>query len=371
MFTQTAVSPRSAIELRRPPDSSAPRATQKFVITVILSVLAIVVTACADAEGPVPVARLQVEPVSAERVMGYQVQLRATAFDDRDNVMTDRALTWTSSNPSIATVDGNGLVSTHTPGVAVVIAESEGHIGSSTITVMVVPVASVLVSPSVAEILPGETVQLHAATLDSVGGTLTDRSIAWSSSDEEVARVNANGLVTGQMPGTATISASSETKVGTTTITVMAPPDPCALTAARPITLGSTTFGSLVPTDCPLGDGSYYDLYQFQLTAPATVQVDLVSVDFDTFLWLLSSTTTIAMNDDSGANWNARIVAPLAAGTYYIAANSWLPGRTGSYSLTLTVVAAANRAGAMTEDAATEPLPAKRSAPPKRFRPVR
>jgi hypothetical protein len=309
---------------------------------------------------------MRVEPPSVERVMGYTVQLRATAYDDNGEVITGRPVTWTSSNPEIAEVDANGMVTGRMPGVAVVTASCEGQIASSTITVMPVPVASVEVTPPTANLLPGESVQLHAVTLDSVGGALTGRTITWTSSDNTIAQV-ASGLVTAVAPGSVIITATSETKSGTASITVNAPSDPCAPEGARAIGMGSTVQGSLEHTDCPLGDGSYYDPYRFTLTTATTVRIDLVSSAFDAFLYLLSATSVLAIDDDSGTGINARITFSLGPGTYYILANSFGPYETGPYQLTLSPAGGAALEEARTS--ITEP-DAQRTKPSVTSKPV-
>ena len=91
---------------------------------------------------------------------------------------------------------------------------------SSTTSPPAPKVASVAVTPGAGTIIVGGTVQLTASTLDSTGAALTGHSISWSSSNAAVATVSATGLVTGVSGGVATISATSEGKVGTATVTV-------------------------------------------------------------------------------------------------------------------------------------------------------
>jgi len=85
-----------------------------------------------------------------------------------------------------------------------------------------VPVASVSVAPATATVAVGSTTQLTATPKDANGGTLSGRTVTWASSNTSVATVNASGLVTGQVAGTATITATSEGQSGTAAITVTA-----------------------------------------------------------------------------------------------------------------------------------------------------
>ena len=85
------------------------------------------------------------------------------------------------------------------------------------------PVASVAVSPSSATLVVGQTVELEAQPRDASGQPLSGRTVTWSSNRSDVATVTSTGTVAAVSPGTATITASSEGRSGTATITVDAP----------------------------------------------------------------------------------------------------------------------------------------------------
>jgi uncharacterized protein YjdB len=81
-------------------------------------------------------------------------------------------------------------------------------------------VASVTVSPAAPSVQVGATVQLGDATKDSTGNLLTGRTVSWMTSNAAVATVSAGGLVRGVAAGSATITATSEGKSGTSAMTV-------------------------------------------------------------------------------------------------------------------------------------------------------
>src|SRR5207245_20586 len=89
------------------------------------------------------------------------------------------------------------------------------------------PVASVSVSPASATVLAGQAVQLTATPKDANGNPLSGRGVTWSSSNTSVASVNASGLVSGVVAGSATITATSEGQSGTSAITVTPPSSTC------------------------------------------------------------------------------------------------------------------------------------------------
>ena len=169
---------------------------------------------------PVPVASVTVSPTSATMRVGSAVQLTAVARDSAGGPLAGRPVTWTTSDLAVATVNANGSVTSNAVGSATITATSEGKSGTAAITVTAVPVASLTVNPASASVAVGATRQLSAVTKDSAGNTLTGRVITWSSSNTAVATVNSSGLVTGVAAGSATITATSEGKSGTATITV-------------------------------------------------------------------------------------------------------------------------------------------------------
>jgi uncharacterized protein YjdB len=83
----------------------------------------------------VPVASVTVSPSSASLTVGQTTQLTATARDANNNVLTGRSVTWSSSNPSIASVNSSGLVTANGPGSATIVASSEGKAGSAAVAV--------------------------------------------------------------------------------------------------------------------------------------------------------------------------------------------------------------------------------------------
>src|SRR5206468_4102752 len=166
----------------------------------------VTVTGC-----PLPVASVSVTPATATIGVGQTAQYAAITRDAFGNPLGGRTVTWSSSNPAVATVNGAGQAT----GVAV---------GTATITVSTVPVASVTVSPSTASVPVGQTVQLTATPKDASGNPLSGRPVSWGSSNTAVATVSGSGVVTGVTAGAATITATSEGQSGTATITVSTVP---------------------------------------------------------------------------------------------------------------------------------------------------
>lgn len=198
------------------------------------------------APAPLPVASVSVSPATANLQVGANTQLSAVTRDANNNVLAGRAVTWSSSDPSITAVSASGLVTAVAAGSATITALSEGQSGSSSITVVAapVPVASVSVSLGTSSLIVPQTTQATATTRDANNNVLTGRSITWSSSNAAVATVFTSGLVTSRAAGTSQITATSEGKSGSATITVTAPSAPVASVSVSPastsVQVGST-----------------------------------------------------------------------------------------------------------------------------------
>lgn len=142
------------------------------------------------------------------------------------------AIYWTSSQPGVALPEprvtytgSNGTIQTTVrgvaPGGAEIRAQTPNGVVSNPVGIAVfAPVASVEVAPNPATVMVGRMLLLTATLRASDSSTLSGRPVTWSSSDPDVATVSPGGLVTGVRTGTATISASSEGKVGTSPVTV-------------------------------------------------------------------------------------------------------------------------------------------------------
>ena len=123
-------------------------------------------------------------------------------------------------------------------GTANVTATCETQTGSSAITVAVIPVASLALTPSSASVNAGSTTQLTATPKDASGNTLTGRTITWSSDNTAAATVSSSGLVTGVAAGGANVTATCEGKTGSSAITVTAAGSTVVFVGAGDIAVG-------------------------------------------------------------------------------------------------------------------------------------
>ncbi len=119
---------------------------------------------------------------------------------------TDMDVTWTSSDESIATVDGNGLVTGIKPGNADIIATIPNG-KSETCKITVTPpvhIESISLSSTTLE-MRNKSSQTLVVTVNPAD-TTDDTTATWKSSDENVLIVNENGTITAKSEGTATVT---------------------------------------------------------------------------------------------------------------------------------------------------------------------
>jgi len=190
---------------------------------------------------PVAVASVAVAPASATITVGGTVALQGIAYDAHGNTLPGRTVVWASSAPQVATVSVSGKVTGATAGTATITGTIEGKAGSSQVTVTVIPVAAVTVSPGSAALTVGQSASLAAVATDANGNTLAGRTITWSSANTSIATVSGAGLVKAIGAGTTTITATSEGKSGTAQVAVTAPTPPPPTVASVVVSPSSLT----------------------------------------------------------------------------------------------------------------------------------
>ena len=127
---------------------------------------------------------------------------------------TNKAVTWTSSAPAIATVDASGTVKGIAPGTATITVKTAdgGKTATCAVTVKAAAAPAVKVTgitlnySSITVNGDLERVQLIATVAPA---TATDQSLTWTSSDASVASVDGAGLVTIRKKGKATVTAKA------------------------------------------------------------------------------------------------------------------------------------------------------------------
>ncbi len=165
-----------------------------------------------------PVASVTVTPPTATVDVGATTTLTGSAFDAGSAPLPGRVFSWASSSPGVAVVSSLGVVRGVAPGSATITGTSEGKSATATVTVVIAPVAQVIVSPATGTVGLGQSLQLTATVKDAAGNTLTGRPVTWQSSNSQIVSVSSAGVARGLNLGDVTITATAEGVNGTAAI---------------------------------------------------------------------------------------------------------------------------------------------------------
>lgn len=174
---------------------------------------------------PAVLTEIDISPDGQYIPVGGQYQLTLTGTFSDGTTQTITSATWSSSDPTLASVDNTGNVtgianSNNNP--VTVTATYGGMTNSTTVYITSAVPASLKLTPATASIASGTTLQY------SVNVVYTDGSIqpitsklTWSSSSPAVAAIGVNGLATAFAPGQSniTVSYGSLTAMASLTVT--------------------------------------------------------------------------------------------------------------------------------------------------------
>ena len=203
-------------------------------------------TATCEVTVTVPVSGIALSDASLALTVGDKQTLTATVTPED---ATDKTVTWTSSDPDIASVT-NGEVTAVAVGNATITAKAGDKEATCEITIAakVIPVSGITLNTSSLNLIKGATETLVATVTPA---DATDKTVVWGTSNATVASVE-NGVVTAVGGGSATITALAGDKTATCTVTVTVPVSGIALSdASLALTVGDkqTLTATVTPED--------------------------------------------------------------------------------------------------------------------------
>ncbi len=229
---------------------------------------------------------LAVSPPPESLPVGRKFQLKAV-LRDASSKEVDHAIEWRSTDPAVATVTGDGIVTALGPGETAISARAEGAEGSVRLVVTPPPqreatggagvrhprrwwlagavvaigaigvagaaallrngkrssppdssrqVAAVTLSSTASAVTVGDSALLVAAVRNDRGLPVLGSAVAWTTSDPAVVSVDSTGMIVARAPGTAVVTAATDSAAATATITVTAKPEAVAF---EPRAIGS------------------------------------------------------------------------------------------------------------------------------------
>ena len=192
------------------------------VFRFILLITAIAIVACGkgdeDVNKVVAVNSVAINPTGPITLaIGDEVTLTATIAPEN---ATNKQVTWSSDNSSVATVTDGGVVRALAVGTAIITAQAEGQSAICRINVeeSVVEVTSVTVAPEgPLTATVGDSITFTATVMPE---DATDRVVTWTSSNPELASIDDNGVMSAIAAGHVTIIASAGTMSASVEVTI-------------------------------------------------------------------------------------------------------------------------------------------------------
>jgi hypothetical protein len=274
-----------------------------------------------------PLTSITVNPATATMSVNTTRQFTAqgTYADSSTADLTD-SVTWSTGLASVISVSNaagtRGLVTALAVGTDNVIASMSGIVGMATVTVSVIPLVSIAVTPNPLTLPQNLTLLLKAtATYGDQSTQDVTTSATWTVADSSVATVGNLGTAAGQVTGlkansSTTVTATLSGKSGSATVNVIAP------------TLTSIT---VTPATATISAG---DTQAF--TATGTYQGSTTGVDITTQVtWSSSNIAVAQVSNAAGTNGVASgLTSPARGNTVTITAA--LNGVQGTATLTVT-----------------------------------
>lgn len=248
-------------------------------------------------------------------LVGQTATASAVVQDLSGIVLTDRPVSWTSSDASVASVSDAGVVSGIKAGSAVITASVDGKAASAVVVVsnpVLAPKSITVLAPSPLKI--GQIAQSTAIVKDANGTIIPEATVLWTSSPSNVVAVSANGATLGESVGTGTVSASLSGLSGSASITVVD-------STTAPV-VDTTTAPAPTPTPTPTVARVTVTLSPSSLAIGATAQA--VAKAYDASGQEMSGTTApqwTSQNTSVATVSSAGVVTAKNAGTTTITAS--------------------------------------------------
>ena len=160
--------------------------------------------------------RVEVSPGGGTMYVGTTERHRAVLIDEAEDVR-EAEVTWTSSDPSVASVDAHGFLTARDAGDVTLTASAGGVDGSVRVRVRPNPAAGISVSASQDDARTGDVVHFSATVSDADGAAVADMPVAFSvradpaaqaTADIPPAEVDDRGRFVAYFPGVYTVVAS-------------------------------------------------------------------------------------------------------------------------------------------------------------------
>ena len=157
---------------------------------------------------PEPAARIVLDPRPGRLVAGSRLTISAAAFSRHGDRRTD-PVTFTSSNPRIATVTADGRLRAISAGRATITAASGPATEALALQVVPNTIARVSIEPATVNVRTGDVVKLTATARSAAGRPVGDVAVDWAvSAGAGVSEIDPSGTFVAELAGDYTVTAS-------------------------------------------------------------------------------------------------------------------------------------------------------------------
>ena len=232
-----------------------------FTIALFLPAFGVVPALLISGCGAPHITYLSINPGRTSVALGESVTFKVTAnYSDGTSEDVTAVTSWTTLNPSIATISTSGVANSVALGSATVVAIALGKSAAASLIVSKAALTAISVTS------PGSFITLGLSAQLKAEGTYTDKSVqditgqvSWSPADPSIATVSSTGLAVSKAVGSTQVTASLNKIRGSGQISVSAPALATIVVRSRDVSvpLGVTEQFSAIGTNT---DGSTVDL---------------------------------------------------------------------------------------------------------------
>jgi len=164
---------------------------------------------------------LDIAPSNSFMPAGATKQFTATGhFSDSSTQDITQSVVWSSSSPSMASINNVGTVTSFLTGSTTITATSGAISRATILTVSTARLISITISPANTRIEAHTSLLFTATGVYSDGSTSPLANVSWHSTKNQFANMRGNGILHAKKSGTLTLSASASGVTGTTTVVV-------------------------------------------------------------------------------------------------------------------------------------------------------
>ena len=200
-----------------------------LVVASSVSIIPVIVSAIQAGAKPIikrvevvvvagPAASISVSPAHVKLVPHQTIGASAQVFSKAGDTRAD-AVTWTSSAPTVATVDRSGAITAVAAGTATISATAGAAKQTVKVDVIATAIKSVSVTPSTPHARTGDVIRFSAVAKDAAGKEIAGLTPTWAFSPGK-GELDPDGAFVGYEAGTYSVTALLGTNIAQTTVTL-------------------------------------------------------------------------------------------------------------------------------------------------------